>query len=47
MRRKELVEVFSPLIQFTFNKKEKTKSLKKTETWCIFEDVGTLTKINV
>ena len=31
MRRKELVKVFSPPLQFTFNKKEKTKSFKKVK----------------
>ena len=45
MRRKELVKLSSPHLQFTF-KKKKMKSLKKSET-CIFEDVGTLRKINV
>ena len=50
MRRRELVKVFSPPLQFTFNKKEKTKSFKKVKLdrdVYIFEDVGTLTKINV
>ena len=43
MHRKELVKLSSPLLQFTFNKK-KTKTFKKI---CIFEDVDTLTKINL
>ena len=40
MHHKELVKLSSPSLQFTFNRK------KKSET-CIFEDVDTLTKINV
>ena len=46
LRRKKLVKVFSPPLQFTFKKKEKNEKLQKSEC-CIFEDVGKLTKINV
>ena len=31
MRRKELVKILSPSLQFTFSKKEKTKSFKKVK----------------
>ena len=31
MRCNELVKLFSPPLQFTFNKKEKTKSFKKVK----------------
>ena len=47
MSRKELVKVFSPPLQFTFNNKEKTKSLKKGKLVYLRISVGTLTKINV
>ena len=43
--RKESAKLASSPLQFTFNKK-KNEKLQKIET-CIFEDVGTLTKINV
>ena len=44
MHRKELVKLSSPPLQFTFNKR-KTKNFKKVKL--VFEDVRTLTKINV
>ena len=44
VHRKQLLKLSSPPLQSTF-KKKKTKSSKRSET-CIFEDVGTLTKIN-
>ena len=44
VHRKELVKLSSPPLRFTFNKR-KTKHFKKVKL--IFEDVSTLTKINV
>ena len=41
MHCKELVKLSSPLLQFTFRRKQKASKI------CIFEDVDTLTKINV
>ena len=42
MRRKELVKLSSPPLQFTFNKK-KMKSFEKVKL-VLFEDAGALTK---
>ena len=50
MSRKELVKVFSPPLQFTFNNilyKEKTKSFKKGKLVYLRISVGTLTKTNL
>ena len=41
MHCKELVKLSSPLLQFTFKRKQKASKI------CIFKDVDTLTKINV
>ena len=45
VRCKELLKLSSPPLQFIFNKK-KIEKLQKSET-CVFEDVDTLTTINV
>ena len=47
MRRKELVKIFSiPSTPIHFQQEGENEKVQKSET-CIFEDVGTLTKINV